>query len=87
MLKRIVLVGALIIASLSVNAYATTKDVTKNMTEVEANTSFELIIKSVEAINQAPTQSAPTEIPLPSAIWLFGSALVGFVKMSSRRNV
>lgn len=26
-------------------------------------------------------------VPLPSAIWLFGSALVGFVTMSNRRRV
>ncbi|HEX8981104.1 MAG TPA: hypothetical protein VF811_15465 [Parasulfuritortus sp.] len=26
-------------------------------------------------------------VPLPSAIWLFGSALVGFITMSNRRRV
>lgn len=29
----------------------------------------------------------PSPVPLPSAVWLFGSALVGFVTMSNRRRV
>lgn len=35
------------------------------------------------AIN--PEQPEVAVVPLPAAIWLFGSALVGFVMMSNRR--
>lgn len=87
MLKKRILIGAVIIAALSISAHATTKDVTSHTSAAEASESLTIITKSVEAINQAPTQSAPKEIPLPSAVWLFGSALVGFIKMSSRRHV
>lgn len=30
---------------------------------------------------------AASEVPLPAAAWLFGSALVGFIMMSNRRSV
>jgi hypothetical protein len=31
--------------------------------------------------------STPSAVPVPSAVWLFGSALIGFVGMSRRRKV
>jgi hypothetical protein len=36
----------------------------------------------------AEQQTAPmSEVPLPAAIWLFASALTGYVAFSSRRNI
>jgi hypothetical protein len=39
-------------------------------------------------LKQAEQQTAPmSEVPLPAAIWLFASALSGYVAFSSRRNI
>jgi hypothetical protein len=39
-------------------------------------------------LKQVEQQTAPmSEVPLPAAIWLFASALTGYVAFSSRRNI
>lgn len=37
--------------------------------------------------DKVPDQAEVSPVPLPSAVWLFGSALVGFIGMSRRTRV
>jgi hypothetical protein len=37
--------------------------------------------------DKVPVQSEISPVPLPSAVWLFGSALIGFIGMSRRTRV
>jgi hypothetical protein len=43
-------------------------------------------IDAVGAISSAPPVTIPA-VPVPAAVWLFGTALIGFVGMSRRRKV
>jgi hypothetical protein len=41
-----------------------------------------------DAISKSDLQNCkPSEVPIPAAAWLFGSALFGFVSLSSRRKI
>jgi hypothetical protein len=43
--------------------------------------------KDYDAISQLSLNCKASEVPVPAAAWLFGSALFGFVSLSSRRKI
>ena len=46
-------------------------------------------IISIQGLSQFPSDwvTGPSPIPVPAAVWLFGTALIGFVGISRRRKV
>jgi hypothetical protein len=48
---------------------------------------FVVGVNFVSSLTDPPLNDAPSPVPLPAAAWLFGSALMGFMSWSNRRNV
>jgi hypothetical protein len=53
---------------------------------LQAGTQYVLSIMNANP-NSISTTTQISSVPLPGAIWLFGSALLGFFGFSSRRKV
>ncbi len=49
--------------------------------------SFDLVCAPQECISQSYSTFAPAVVPVPAAVWLFGTALAGFIGYSRRRII
>jgi len=48
---------------------------------------FDLLCQPVDCISDLYSTFAPSIVPVPAAVWLFGSALLGFVGFARKRKI
>ncbi len=55
-------------------------------TNYDESGSFDLLCADSGCVSQSYSTFAPTSVPVPAAVWLFGSGLAGFIGFSRRKD-